>query len=88
MSTTTFVIAGLIVVAFILSLAVQARESDREARASRSKTRSEDIWGTVFETVSKKTGGNFIAACLAASAAVQADEAARATTLEGERRKG
>ena len=35
MSTTTFVIAGLIVVAFILSLVVQARESDREACTSR-----------------------------------------------------
>ena len=38
MSTTTFVIAGLIVVAFILSLVVQAKESDRETRASRLAT--------------------------------------------------
>ena len=87
MSTTTFVIAGLIVVAFILSLVVQARESDREARASRSKTRSECIWESVFQTTSKATGGNFNAACLAAESAVRADKAARAA-LEEERRKG
>ena len=81
--STTFVIAGIIVVAFILSLVVQARESDREARASRFKTRSEEVWEAVFQTAFQTTGGNFIAAALAASAAVQADDAARRTTNKG-----
>ena len=87
MSTTTFVIAVVIVVGIITSLVVQAKGSDREARASRFSTRSDRLWGTVFQTVSKETGGNFIAACLAAESAVRADKAARAA-LEEERRKG
>lgn len=87
MSIATVLVAVLVVVAFVVSLAVQARESDREARASRFSTRSDRLWGTVFQTVSKETGGNFIAACLAAEAAVRADKEARATP-EGEHRKG
>ena len=87
MSIATVLVAVLVVVAFVVSLAVQARERDREARASRSKTRSDYIWESVFQTTSKATGGNFIAACLAAETAVRADKAARAA-LEEERRKG
>ncbi len=73
-STTAAVV---VIIAFMFSLVVQAKESDREARASRSKTRSEEVWKAVFQTAFQTTGGNFIAAALAAAAAVQADDAAR-----------
>ena len=87
MSIVTIVVASLVVIGIIASLLIQVRESDREARASRSKTRSDYIWEAVYQTASQTTGGNFIAACLAAESAVRADKAARAA-LEEERRKG
>lgn len=83
-STFAVAVAVAVVIGFMASLVVQARESDREARASRSKTRSDRVWEAVFQTASRETG-NFIVACLAAEAAVRADKAARA---EEARRKG
>lgn len=84
---STAATAVVVIIAFMFSLVVQAKESDREARASRSKTRSEEVWKAVFQTAFQTTGGNFIAAALAAETAVRADKAARAA-LEEERRKG
>lgn len=74
---STAATAVVVIIAFMFSLVVQAKESDR----ARSKTRSEVVWEAVFQTAYKTTG-NFIAAALSASAAVQADDATRRAAAE------
>lgn len=82
MNFITAAVVAVIVIAFLFVLAVQVGEArTEEARASWlaspqgqawiREARAESLWRDVFDEVSLQTGGNFVAACLAAEAAAK-----------------